>query len=115
VARGDRRIRSGELLELVELAGFEKRKPSSLSGGEAQRLALARALAGDPELLLLDEPLGPLDAELRAELSRRIDDIQKKRGLTLLHVTHDPEETEAYQTRTLAMRDGRLEGEGEGA
>ncbi len=110
VARSARKARASELLELVELTGFEKRKPASLSGGEAQRLSLARALAGSPKLLLLDEPLGPLDAELRAALLARIDVIQQEQGLTLLHVTHDPEESQAYSTRTISMGAGLLSG-----
>ncbi|MCB9916747.1 MAG: ATP-binding cassette domain-containing protein [Planctomycetes bacterium] len=108
VPRGERRARVSELLEAVELVGFEERKPGTLSGGEAQRLGLARALAGAPRLLLLDEPLGPLDAELRRALLARIDDLQRARGLTLLHVTHDPEESEMYSTRTLHLQSGRL-------
>lgn len=111
VPRGTWKARVGELLELVELSGFEARKPGTLSGGEAQRLALARALAGEPRLLLLDEPLGPLDAELRQSLLARVDAIQRERGLTLLHVTHDPAESEVYSTRTISMQGGRLVGE----
>ena len=88
------------------------RKPGTLSGGEAQRLSLARALAGEPRLLLLDEPLGPLDAELRAALLERIDGIQRSRELTLIHVTHDPAESEAYTDRTLTMADGAIRSDG---
>lgn len=108
VERAARAKRITELLELVQLPGFERRKPGSMSGGEAQRLALARALAGDPQLLLLDEPLGPLDAALRTELLQRIADIQRQRALTMIHVTHDPEESRQYVDRTLRMEAGRL-------
>jgi ABC-type Fe3+/spermidine/putrescine transport system ATPase subunit len=109
-ARGtaaDRRSeRIAELVALVELTGLEKRKPGELSGGEAQRLALARALALDPEILLLDEPLGPLDAELRTAMIERIGDLGERLHLTVLHVTHDPHEVERVATRTLRMRGG---------
>lgn len=106
--RSEHARRIGELLELVELQGFDKRKPGTMSGGEAQRLALARALACNPELILLDEPLGPLDAELRSSMLARIDAIQRERNLTLIHVTHDPAESEAYTDRTLVMEAGRI-------
>lgn len=108
VSGSERKARMQELLALVELSGYEKRKPATLSGGEAQRLALARALASDPAVLLLDEPLGPLDAELRHSLLKRINEIQRQKGLTLLHVTHDPEESEHYADRTLRMDAGAI-------
>lgn len=92
VPRAERRARALELLAQVALTGFEERLPGNLSGGEAQRLALARALAMQPRLLLLDEPLGPLDRPLRAELLARLGDLRARLGLTVLHVTHDPEE-----------------------
>ena len=108
-ARAEARRRASELLERVELAGYEERMPGTLSGGEAQRLALARALAMDPRLLLLDEPLGPLDAELRGALIARLGALQRELGLTVLHVTHDPAEARSIASRTVTLlRDGRL-------
>jgi iron(III) transport system ATP-binding protein len=107
-ARADLGPRVGELLEQVELAGYEERMPGTLSGGEAQRLALARALACSPRLLLLDEPLGPLDAELRGSLLRMLGELQERLGLTSIHVTHDPGEAREIATRTVRLEGGRL-------
>ena len=109
LARRGRRHTAAELLELVDLAGCGDRMPATLSGGEAQRLALARALAADPRLVLLDEPLGPLDAELRGALIERLHALHESLGWTALHVTHDPREAEHIASRTLRMRDGRFE------
>jgi ABC-type sulfate/molybdate transport systems ATPase subunit len=106
VPRPRRAARIAELLALVELTGLEQRKPGALSGGEAQRLALARALAMEPEILLLDEPLGPLDAELRESLITRLAELQQRLNLTTLHVTHDPREVQRLASRTLHLRAG---------
>jgi len=107
--RAQRARKAAELLEWVELSGYEERLPGTLSGGEAQRLALARALAVGPRLLFLDEPLGPLDAELRGALLKKLGELQQRLELTVLHVTHDPTEAASIADRTLHMRDGRLE------
>jgi len=103
----DARIR--ELLDLVQLVGYEKRMPGTLSGGEKQRLALARAMASEPRVLLLDEPLGPLDAELRSDLLAMLARLHRALGWTTLHVTHDPGEFEAFPGRLVRMTaDGML-------
>jgi ABC-type sulfate/molybdate transport systems ATPase subunit len=108
VPRGERARRAGELLALVELGAHADRRPGELSGGEAQRLALARALAVEPRLLLLDEPLGPLDARLRADLAARVGELHRARGLTTLHVTHDPHEARHLAQHTVRLAQGRL-------
>jgi thiamine transport system ATP-binding protein len=102
------RIRCTELLEMVELKGFEERRIEDLSGGEKQRIALARALASEPELLLLDEPLSALDARLRKILRRQIKEIQKRTGITTVYVTHDQEEAMAISDQIVLMRGGRV-------
>jgi ABC-type Fe3+/spermidine/putrescine transport system ATPase subunit len=107
------RERVGELLDLVQLGGYEKRKVTELSGGEQQRVALARALAPNPRLLLLDEPLSALDARLRKTLRAEIRRIQQKLGLTTIYVTHDQEEALALSDRIAVMRGGRIEQTGE--
>ena len=81
-----------EMLALVQLAGFEKRKPDALSGGQKQRVAIARALINNPKVLLLDEPLGALDLKLRKQMQIELKRLQKKLGITFVYVTHDQEE-----------------------
>ncbi len=111
--RFDRRVdtsaRVGELLTLVGLQGFERRRPGELSSGQQQRVALARALAPRPGLLLLDEPLSALDAKLREALRAEIRRIQQEVGLSTLYVTHDQEEALALSDRVGVMTDGRVE------
>jgi len=108
VARAERRHRVDELLELVGLAGLGKRLPRQLSGGQQQRVALARALAHRPEVLLLDEPFGALDARIRTELRRSLREIQRELGIATLFVTHDQEEAFALGDRIAVMALGRL-------
>lgn len=106
VARGSRRAKAEELLALCDLTGFGERRAATLSGGEAQRLGLARALAAEPRILLLDEPLGPLDAPRRGALLDRLHELQRRLGLTVLHVTHDPAEAGRVADRTLTLQSG---------
>jgi thiamine transport system ATP-binding protein len=107
-ARPPEARRVSELLELVGLAGYEDRMPATLSGGERQRVALARSLAVDPRMLLLDEPLSALDRDLRERLAAELHDILRRAGTTALLVTHDQEEAFAIADRMAVMRAGRI-------
>ncbi|ELZ87760.1 thiamine ABC transporter ATP-binding protein, partial [Haloferax elongans ATCC BAA-1513] len=101
--------RVSELLDLVDLSGFEDRDPDSLSGGQQQRVALARALAPGPDLLLLDEPMSALDARLRERLRRQVKRIQSELGVTTVYVTHDQSEALAVSDRVAVLNRGRVE------
>ncbi|WP_226004836.1 ABC transporter ATP-binding protein [Natrinema salinisoli] len=101
--------RVAELLELVDLEGMDDRDPEQLSGGQQQRVALARALAPAPDLLLLDEPMSALDAQLRESLRRQIKRIQSELGITTVYVTHDQAEALAISDRLAVMNGGRVE------
>jgi spermidine/putrescine ABC transporter ATP-binding subunit len=109
VARGEIERRVRETLALVKLDGLEARYPRQLSGGQQQRVALARALVYRPPLLLLDEPLGALDRQLRGELQLEIKRIQRTLGLTVVHITHDQEEALVLSDRICVMNAGRAE------
>ena len=98
-----------EMLELVQLSGFEKRKPSELSGGQRQRVASARALVNNPEVLLLDEPLGALDLQLRRAMQHELKRLQKKLGITFIYITHDQEEAINMSDTIAVMNHGRFE------
>jgi thiamine transport system ATP-binding protein len=106
--RAERDARVAELLELVRLPGYGARRINELSGGERQRVALARSLAPHPRLLLLDEPLSSLDAELREALAAEVRDILLATGTTAIVVTHDRGEATAMSSRVMSMSDGRL-------
>jgi len=108
VKAAERRQRRQELLRLVALEGMDERLPAQLSGGQQQRVAVARALAHKPEVLLLDEPFGALDAKIREELRRTIRQVQRELGITTVLVTHDQEEAFALADRIGVMNLGRL-------
>ncbi len=98
-----------EMLELVNLKGFEKRTIDSLSGGQQQRVAIARALANKPHVLLLDEPLGALDLKLRKDMQKELKAIQKRLGITFIYVTHDQEEALSMSDRVVVMDKGKIQ------
>ena len=98
-----------DALRLVDLQGFERRKPSQMSGGQQQRVALARALVNHPKVLLLDEPLGALDLKLRKQMQLELKRIQNEVGITFIYVTHDQEEAMTMSDRLAVMRLGRIE------
>lgn len=109
VPKTEIRKRVKEMLELVQLPGYEKRKPSELSGGQKQRVAIARALINNPSVLLLDEPLGALDLQLRRAMQVELKRLQKKLGITFIYITHDQEEAINMSDRIAVMNHGTFE------
>ncbi|MBX6366747.1 MAG: ABC transporter ATP-binding protein [Rhodospirillales bacterium] len=109
VPRAEARRRVDEALRLVDLAGYGERLPKQLSGGQQQRVALARAVVFDPGLLLLDEPFGALDRQLREQMQLEVKRLQRRLGLTALFVTHDQEEALVLSDRIAVMNRGRIE------
>jgi spermidine/putrescine transport system ATP-binding protein len=109
VNRSEIKRRVGEALDQVQLSSFARRKPAQLSGGQQQRVALARALVLQPAVLLLDEPLGSLDAKLRRQLQIELKALQEDVGITFLYVTHDQEEALTMSDRVAVMSHGRVE------
>jgi spermidine/putrescine transport system ATP-binding protein len=109
VAKDDVERRVKESMALVDLVGFELRKPPQMSGGQQQRVALARALVNSPKVLLLDEPLGALDLKLRKQMQLELKRIQQEVGITFIYVTHDQEEAMTMSNRLAVMRHGRIE------
>jgi spermidine/putrescine transport system ATP-binding protein len=108
-AKAEIKERVTNMLDLVQLGGFEKRYPSQLSGGQKQRVAIARALINRPQVLLLDEPLGALDLKLRKQMQLELKRLQKKLNITFIYVTHDQEEALTMSDRIAIMNDGVLE------
>jgi spermidine/putrescine transport system ATP-binding protein len=109
VKKADLQTRVHRVLDAVQLGDYGKRKPSQLSGGQQQRVALARALVLEPAVLLLDEPLGALDAKLRKALQLELKSIQERFGITFVYVTHDQEEALTMSDRIAVMSGGRVE------
>ncbi len=109
VSKADAKKKIADALALVRLEGYEKRRPSQLSGGQQQRVALARALILNPAVLLLDEPLGALDAKLRKALQIELKSLQQEVGITFIYVTHDQEEALTMSDRLAVMSNGRVE------
>jgi sulfate transport system ATP-binding protein len=108
-SRGEIKTRVDELLSLVQLEGLGDRYPSQLSGGQQQRVALARSLAIEPRMLLLDEPFGALDAKVRKDLRAWLRDLHERMGITTVFVTHDQEEAFALADLVAVMNEGRIE------
>jgi putative spermidine/putrescine transport system ATP-binding protein len=109
IAKPERQQRVERALNMVRLTGLERRKPNQLSGGQRQRVALARAVVNEPQVLLLDEPLGALDLKLRQEMQLELKRIQKKVGITFVYVTHDQEEALTMSDRMAVMANGKIE------
>ena len=109
VPKAEIRERVTEMMEMVQLSGFEKRYPSQLSGGQKQRVAIARALINRPRVLMLDEPLGALDLKLRKQMQLELKRLQKKLNITFIYVTHDQEEALTMSDRIAVMHDGIID------
>ena len=109
IPKAEIKKRVSEMLELVQLPGYEKRKPSELSGGQRQRVAIARSLVNNPKVLLLDEPLGALDLQLRRAMQLELKKLQKKLGITFIYITHDQEEAINMSDRIAVMNHGTFE------
>ena len=109
VAKAERQRRADELLAMVELHGVGDRRPAQLSGGQRQRVALARALISQPQVLLLDEPLGALDLKLREQMQSELKALQRRLGITFLFITHDQHEALSMSDRIGVFNAGRLE------
>jgi putative spermidine/putrescine transport system ATP-binding protein len=109
VPRADRRERVDRALEMVRLPGLGGRKPAQLSGGQRQRVALARAIVNEPQVLLLDEPLGALDLKLRQEMQLELLRVQRQVGITFIYVTHDQEEALTMSDRIAVLNHGSIE------
>ena len=109
VKKDEIRQRVQRMLELVQLSGFDRRMPSQLSGGQRQRVAIARALVLEPKILLLDEPLGALDLQLRRQMQVELKNLQERLGITFIYITHDQEEALNMSTRIAVMNEGHFE------
>ena len=113
VAKAEIAERVKRVMDLVEISGLAHRKPAQLSGGQKQRVALARAVVNEPQVLLLDEPLGALDLKLRKQLQIELLQLQRRLGITFIYVTHDQEEALVMSDRIAVMRAGKIEQMGE--
>ena len=109
VPKSEIRKKVSQMLELVQLPGYEKRKPSELSGGQRQRVAIARSLINNPKVLLLDEPLGALDLQLRRIMQLELKKLQKKLGITFIYITHDQEEALTMSDTIVVMNQGYIQ------
>jgi len=109
VPKAERREKVDRALEMVRLSGLGARKPAQLSGGQRQRVALARAIVNEPQVLLLDEPLGALDFKLRQEMQIELQHVQREVSITFVYVTHDQEEALAMSDRIAVLSNGRIE------
>ena len=109
VKKAEREKAITQALQLVQLAGYEKRMPDQLSGGQKQRVAIARAIVNQSNILLLDEPLSALDANLRQQMQKELKQLQKKLGITFIYITHDQEEALNMSNRIVVMNEGNIE------